>query len=482
MGVPYKLEPRPYQRAIVEKLSGEEALALYLEQGLGKTKVSIDQAMWRFLYDSCDGLVVMSKLLAVENWAKEEIGKHCNVPFEAYLYTQAGRKRVPKVWKPTDKLRVFLINDGQMRTKHGEAAVQNFLQNHRCGFIIDESTLIKNPTAKLTKAVMKLQPLSAYRRVLSGTPDPQGPADYFSQYRFLSPSILRTTSFTAFKNQFCKQRSIFINGREIRTPTGEFNHGMKEVFETIVAPYTVRLRKDEVLKELPPKQYQRIVFSLPTDVQREYNRLAEEFYTELVVNRAPEEKAQVTATVAIARITRLHQLACGHIVGDDGKLSRIENGRFGVLQSLLEERPKGTKTIVWCHYRENIDELMERLPEGSSVKIYGGISAEERTAALEAFQRGEASVLLANPAAAGWSLTLTCADTSIYYSNSFNFEHRAQSEDRIHRIGQTAQKVMYYDIVAEGTVDERIMDVLKNKQSFSETVMRGLNEWLKQVL
>jgi SNF2 family DNA or RNA helicase len=257
---------------------------------------------------------------------------------------------------------------------------------------------------------------------------------------------------------------------------------MKEIFEKIVAPYTVRLRKDEVLPELPPKQYQRVVFSLPTEVQREYNRLAEEFYAELVVNKAPEEKAQVTAMVAISRITRLHQLSCGHIVGDDGKLSRVENGRFDALKALLDERPKGAKTIVWCHYRDNIDELMERLPKGSAVKIYGGILTEERTSALEAFQRGEASVLLANPAAAGWALTLTCADTAIYYSNSYNFEHRAQSEDRIHRIGQTAQKVMYYDIVAEGTVDERILDVLKNKQDFSTTVMRGLNEWLKQVL
>lgn len=475
----YKLTPRPYQRAIVEEHWSDEAQALFLEQGLGKSKVTLDQLMYMHQYRGLEGVVILSKLMVVENWYKEELDKHINVPYQSFLYTAKGRRRVPKTWQPSDKLQILLINDGQFRTKHGFEKVKSFLETYNAGIVIDESTLIKNPTAKLTKAMQKLVMVSRWRRILSGEPAPQGPQDYFSQYQFLAPGIFGTGSFMAYKNRFCKQKSIWVNGREIRNPTREFNHGMQEQFERIVSDCTVRLRKTEVLKELPPKQYQRIVFELPVEVQREYNRLAEEYYAE-VMARDPEEKASVTALVAIARITRLHQLACGHVVADDGNLRRVDSGRVEVLESLLEQRPANSKTIVWCHYRDNIDELRERLP--STAYVYGGMSAAERTANLEAFQRGGAAVLLANPSAAGHGLTLVEADTAIYYSNSYNFEHRAQSEDRIHRIGQTAQSVMYYDIVAEGTVDERILDVLKSKQDFSQSVMKDLSEWLKKLV
>lgn len=473
----YKYPPRPYQRAIVENHWQDEVQALFLEQGLGKTKVTLDQAMRQFMFNGNSGLVVMSKLMVVENWYKEELDKHLCVPFEKYLYTTSRKKYFPKDWRVSPALRVVLINDGQLRTKHGQAAIQKFMEEHASGLIIDESTLIKNPSAKISKAVIKLGQLAAWKRILSGEPAPQGPQDYFAQYRFLSPTILKTPSFTAYKNMFCKQKSIWVNGREIKTPTREFNPGMQQRFEQLVAPVTVRLRKTEVLKELPPKQYQRIVFSLPTEVQRAYNRLAEEFFAELTVKKDPDEKASVTALVAVARITRLHQLVCGHIVSDDGPTERVDSGRFQILQDLLEQRPVGSKTIIWCHYRDNINELQEKLGD-LAVKIYGGMSATERTEALERFQKGDASYLIANPAAAGHGLTLTEADVAIYYSNSYNFEHRAQSEDRIHRIGQEAGSVMYYDIVAEGSVDERILDVLKSKKDFSQAVMKDLSTWL----
>lgn len=478
----YKLPPRPYQQAIVEEHWSDEAQALFLEQGLGKSKVTLDQLQYMYTHCGLEGVVILSKLMVVENWYKEELDKHLAVPFNKYLYTTKGRKRVPKVWPDTDKLQVLLINDGQFRTKHGQEKVASFLRRYRAGIVIDESTLIKNPTAKLTKGVLKLAPESRWRRILSGEPAPQGPQDYFSQYQFLSNGIFGTSSFIAYKNRFCKQKSIWVNGREIRTPTREFNTGMQPIFEKLIEPCTVRLRKTEVLKELPPKQYQRIVFELPTELQREYNRLADEFHAEIMA-RDPEEKANVTALVAVARITRLHQLVCGHVVDDTGELRRVNSGRFEVLLNLLEERPVDSKTIIWCHYRDNINELRERLDKQfGAAYVYGGMSDTERTENLNRFQKGDAGVLLANPAAAGHGLTLVEADTAIYYSNSYNFEHRAQSEDRIHRIGQTAQSVMYYDIVAEGTVDERILAVLKSKQDFSQSVMRELSEWLKKLV
>jgi len=237
----YRLPPRPYQRAIVENTYKKDNLALWLEQGLGKTKVTLDTANFR--YPESNGLVVVSRTTVVENWLFEELGKHLVVPYTANLYSTKNKNKIPPVkFLNGDRLQVLLINDGCLRTDHGMKYVKEFLVKFKCGFIIDESTLIKTPSTKLTKNVIKLGALADWKRVLCGEPAPQGPKDYFSQYKFLDPNILGVKTFTAYKNLFCEQKTIYMNGRQIQTPTRQFKPGAQEVFESRIKPFTIRLR------------------------------------------------------------------------------------------------------------------------------------------------------------------------------------------------------------------------------------------------
>jgi SNF2 family DNA or RNA helicase len=476
----FKTEPRPYQRAIVEKTATMPYLALFLKQGLGKTKIALDTAAVQYRDNAVEVLIVISKTTVVENWHFQEVGEHLGVPYSSLLYSAKNRNKIPPPRLfPKNCLKVILMNDGCARTPHGYKFLEDTLNLYKCGLVIDESTIIKNPTSLIGKKMVKLGQKAEYRRILCGEPAPQGAVDYFNQYKFLHKDILGVGTFTAYKNIYCEQTSVWINGREILKPTQEFKPLAKDLFEQQVKPYTIRLRKEDVLPDLPEKQYIIRSYQLPDDVRKMYNKLREQFLTELVI---ADSGGTITATMAISRAIRLHQMVSGHVVADDGRTVELDSGRFAVLSDILDERPEGSKTIIWAHYRATIDQLVKQLEErygtGTVRRIYGGLSDGDRQDTLSAFKSDiKVRYLVANPATAGWGLTLTEADAAVYYSNSYNWEHRDQSEDRIHRIGQLADSVQYFDIVAVDTVDQKILDTLGRKADFSKSVLTDYGEW-----
>jgi SNF2 family DNA or RNA helicase len=480
----FKTEPRPYQKAIVEKTASMEALALFLEQGLGKTKIVLDEATVRYLKQDIEALVIISRSTVLDNWFYNEIETHLSLPVTKVYYSARNKSKMPKYTHlPKDTIKILLINDGCLRAEHGFEYTKGFLQAFKAGMIIDESTIIKNPTSQITKKVVRLGRMSVYRRILCGEPAPQGPVDYYSQYNFLHPDILKVGTFTAYKNIFCEQEQVWVNGRQINKPTRNFAANAQAAFEDLVRPYTVRLRKSDVAIDLPPKQYIKRTYELPASVATAYHRLRNEFMTELTIL---DSSGTLTATLAMSRAIRLQQMVSGYVVADNGNEIDIESGRFQVLCDILEERPEGAKTIIWANFRRNIDKVYTKLEErygpGCARKVYGGLTDNDRQAALNDFKTlPSCQYLVANPATAGWGITLTESDTAIYYSNSYNWEHRVQSEDRIHRIGQLSNTVNYYDIVAAGTVDERILEILNSKADFSRSVLTDFGKWFGNI-
>lgn len=479
----FKTEPRPYQRRIVEETWKEPSYALFLEQGLGKTKVVLDTAASLAVAGDIDALVVVSRKTVIENWASDELPKHLGVPYRAYLYSTASRKKLPpaKTAANLDGFPVLLINDGCLRTAHGKDYVRDFLANTRALLVVDESTLLKSPSAKFSRTLLSLAKKAPYRRILSGEPAPLGPVDYYNQYRFLDPAILGIGSFQAYKNIFCEMETVFIGGgRTVQKPLREFTPVGKELFEERVKPYTVRLRKADVLDDLPPAQFQTYRYTPPPKLLKQYHQLEKQYQVEL-----EEEfmKGTLTATLAAARATRLHQFVCGHAVLDDGRKMPVDSGRYEVLREILDQRPPTSKTLIWCHYRHTVEELRDKLAEDygefAFAHVYGGMTDVWRAAEFKRFKADpRCRGIILNQATAGWGVTLTEADAAIYYANSYNWEHRVQSEARIHRIGQKSS-VMYWDIVAEGTVDEVVLRNLQDKGEFSKAAMAHFNPELK---
>ena len=198
----------------------------------------------------------------------------------------------------------------------------------------------------------------------------------------------------------------------------------------------------------------------------------------------PAIAMMATADLVIVQLQKLHQLACGFLKTDDGEEHEFDepNSRMEALMELLEELPKA---IVWANFRHNIfqieAELKKRFGDDSVVTYFGDTSREERRDAKKDFRDLSSKVrfFLANPATGKFGLTLVEASTAIYYSNNYDREERAQSEDRIHRIGQT-KKANIVDIYCPKTVDEKILNVLRNKQKLSEQITKSnWKDWIE---
>jgi SNF2 family DNA or RNA helicase len=179
---------------------------------------------------------------------------------------------------------------------------------------------------------------------------------------------------------------------------------------------------------------------------------------------------------------RLHQIVCGHVKLDDGRVVELPNNRIKELMSIVEECDG--KMIIWATYRHDIEAISKALKTeygmNSVGTYYGDTDTEERQRVLAEFQKPDSELrfFVGNPVTGGYGLTLTQASVVVYYSNSFDLEKRLQSEDRAHRIGQT-RNVTYIDLIAVNTVDEKIVKALRNKIDIATQVLgEDIKKWL----
>jgi SNF2 family DNA or RNA helicase len=189
----------------------------------------------------------------------------------------------------------------------------------------------------------------------------------------------------------------------------------------------------------------------------------------------------VTTMIALTQLMRLHQITCGHFVADDGTIQELKSNRLNELLDVLDE-VEG-KSIIWAHYQYDIKHIVAALKKKhgpcSVVDYYGLTPQDQRQKNRDDFQNNpEVRYLVGTPATGGYGITLTAANTVIYYSNGYDLEKRIQSEDRAHRIGQH-KPVTYVDIIAEETVDQKIVKALRKKINLASQVMgEELRSWI----
>jgi len=182
----------------------------------------------------------------------------------------------------------------------------------------------------------------------------------------------------------------------------------------------------------------------------------------------------------ITQILRLHQLLCGYLVDEQGEVQEISQKRIDVMLDVLAEHDG--KAVIWVPYEHSLKKIYERLEKeygkGCVAAFWGGNRTERLDDETRFKIDPQCRFMLSTPGAGGMGNTWTVADLVIYYSNDYDLEHRVQSEDRTHRHGQT-KSVTYVDLVARGTVDEKILQALRNKINLSAQIT-GANwrEWV----
>lgn len=468
----FKTRPFRHQQEVFEVSHQKRRYALFWEMGCGKTKTTIDTFSYQFLSGGIDAVVIIAPNGVERNWVSDELPAHLwdEVAGKTRCYIYESRKAGNKSHRYEVQallehkgLSILAISYSAAVTKAGHAYLWKFLEKRRVFYILDEATHIKNPNAKRTKTILASSSYADYRRVLTGTPIANGPFDAYAIMKFLDKGFWREfklDSFTMFKQYFgIFQRKTF--GEQ----TVDLCVGYRNLDELnrILAERSSRVTKDEVL-DLPPKLYVRRYFEITPEQWKIYNDLKEEFMAWI----GSEEL--ITAPLAITRLIRFQQVVCGYVPSDGGDPVHDigdKNPRLELLAELAEEIPH--QAIIWAKYTRDIDKIVALLGS-DAVRYDGTVGVDDRERAKNAFQAGRKKWFVANPAAAGEGLTLHAAKTVVYYNNTFKLTERLQSEDRAHRIGQD-RPVNYVDIVASGTVDEKIVDALLKKRDIASVIL-----------
>lgn len=542
-------EPPPlfrHQQELLDQTWELPAWAIFFQTGCGKTAPTIHTAARLYQTDRIDGVIVVAPNMVHRNWITDEIPKHSPVNWRGLDWHSSRAKAQDRALSrlletPKGILSWLAVTYDGLITPRGRQAVLDFIGRFpRVMLVADEGSRIKNPEARRTKKVAALRKLSAYVRLLNGTPTTQAPTEIYAQMKLLDDMYWvrhGIGSFTAFKSRFCVFKKIVIGGEddreanelkgtqkrapivphdadpegvavyeqldlgdiledarsikrspaqnrtaETQATTGrtiEIVVGYRELdkLHGMIQPLSTRLTKEQAGLDLPPKLYQRLVFDLAPEQRRVYDQLRKEYMVEL------DNGVLITAALAMVRVLRLQQVACGYLPNPDDPegepilVPKGENPRLAAFMDWLED-VGAQQAIVWCRFTRDVDLIIRELGPPRCVRYDGKVNEKEKAGALDLFRSGKRQLCVAKAASMGMGHTLVNSSISFYYSNTFSLLERLQSEDRQHRPGQH-NPVTYFDLVADGTVDLKILQSLREDNEIASRVVGdAYREWL----
>jgi SNF2 family DNA or RNA helicase len=464
----FKTKPFKHQLQALEKSWSKETWAWFMEMGTGKTKVCIDNIAMLYDRGKIKSALVIAPNGIKRNWRKElSVHMPDHVEYMDAVWVASPKKKeqteLMNICQISDKLQILIMNIEALSTGRGLDFARSFLLPGASLMVIDESTTIKNHAARRTKNIMKISNLAKYRRIMTGSPVTKSPLDLFSQVEFLGPWLLEQSNFYAFRARYAiiKQRSV---------GTHSFQHVMGyqrlDELTAILREFSTRVLKADCL-DLPDKLYTKRTVAMTPEQLKAYVEMKRSAITFF-------EDNPMTAASVLTQMTRLHQITCGHVKTDDGEVRPLKNNRINELLQVLQE--SDGKVIIWAVYRHDIQtiekEIANEYGKEAVASYYGDTKDDIRQSIVDSFMDSSSDLrfFVGNPKTGGYGLTLTCSHTVVYYSNDYSLEVRMQSEDRAHRIGQE-DKVTYIDLIAEGTIDEKIVKALNSKIDLASKVM-----------
>ena len=476
MNYKFKTKPYAHQLTALEKSWNKENFAYFMEMGTGKTKVLIDNLAMLYDKGKVDGALIIAPKGVVKTWYEQELPTHLpnhidnvSVLWQSNI-TKSQQEKLDSILENEMLLHVLIMNVEALSTEKGVNFARKFINSHKTLMAIDESTTIKTPTARRTKNTILLGKQAKYKRIMTGSPITKNPLDLYTQCEFLDPWLLDFTSYYAFRNRYAEMKTMHLRGRSIQV-VSEFKN-LSELSET-VKNFSYRVLKEDCL-DLPPKNFIKRHITLTPAQKKIYEQMKKAAMAVL--------NGKVTTTMTVlTQLMRLHQITCGHFTADDGSVQEVESNRLNELMSILEETEG--KAIIWANYQRDVAQIIEHIEKkygkGSIVDYYGLTPQEDRQDNIRKFQNdSNCRFLIGTPQTGGYGITLTQANTVIYYSNGYDLEKRLQSEDRAHRIGQK-KTVTYVDLICEDTVDEKIVKALRDKINIASEVMgEELKDWI----
>lgn len=483
----FKVQPFEHQRECLNLSWKREYWALFLETGTGKSKILVDNIALLWRERMIDAVLIFSRKGAYGQWQVEHFPDHWPDYLDYDIFTWSGTNRNREQTKQFTKvlashparLRVMAMNIEALAHEGAQEWAKAFVRDRRVLIAIDESTVIKNDGARRTKAALELGGMATYRRILSGYPVTKSPMDLYSQCAFLSEKALGFPSYYAFQGRYSIMEKVTFGSQRdehgkliARSIRRVKEHRRIDELTEKLKTFSYRKLKRDCLN-LPEKIFEYRNVELTTEQREHYEKMKREAYILFF-------EKEVSASMRISQIQKLQQILCGFMISDTGETIPIPNNR---LSTLLDETENVDKAIIICAFTYDVETIYAALCKkygADRVRHYYGKTAQrDRPQIVLDYKDGKVDWLVGHPATVGYGLTLTAASTTYYYSNSFNLEHRLQSEDRTDRISQIEHPT-YIDLRVLGTVDEHIIENLRGKLDIATQVMGdGWRKWLE---
>ena len=473
-----KKDAFPYQLEVLETVKDWEYVGIFLEQGLGKSKIALDLALYWLENKVVDTVLFVAKKTLIHNWLKE---------FSAHTHI------TPKIIGQDRRANFYALNMGcRVMLTHYEAIrseskrIELLAKSRNLAIVLDESAKIKNPDSLITKELFHLSPFFKKRVIMTGTPVANRPFDIWAQIRFLDNGKALPESF----EQFRKSHDLTNDLSNDEDKQKELERKLSDLNEKI-ASFSIRLSKDSGIISLPTKEYIKVTCE-PSKRQAEiYRQIRENLKTVVIQEGIPKED---DSEQLLKRLLRLLQVASNPRLIDEsytetpGKLDYLGD----IVSKVILNKEK---CIIWTSFIENVEWLAREYKPFKAVKIHGKMGIDERNNSVNSFiNNPDCKVLIATPAAAKEGLTLTVANHVIFYDRSFSLDDYLQAQDRIHRISQS-RKCYVYNLIMKDTIDDWIDLLLQSKHlaaklaqgdislaKFKENMSYSFGEMIKDIL
>lgn len=455
----FQHQVRGYNMALIN-FTLRRGFGFLFEMGCGKTLTAIAVAGTLYAEHKINKLLVVAPTSVCSVWP-EDFGKFADFPHLEKIMLGTKSQRLKQLKElgsfPCEALKVAIIN---YESVWRDDIFDKLVEFNADMIICDESQRIKTHDAQQSKAMHKLGDLARYKLILSGTPVQNNAVDLYSQYRFLDPTVFGN-NFYKFRNRFCVMGGF--NRRQI------VNYKDLDLLIKKEHSIAYRVTKKEAL-DLPEQTFETRYITLTPSEKKLYNTLKKESATELA------NGGTISASTVLTKLLRLQQFTGGFVIADgEEKPQQIGSGKINALEDIVDDYviDSGKKLVIFARFRAELD-LIRKLLDKKKLKygvIYGDIKLSDRGEIVRDFQENEETkVFLAQIDTAGLGITLTAADTCVYYSVNFNYAAYSQSLARIHRIGQR-NTCTYIHLTIKGTVDELIMKALHKKEDLAKTIV-----------
>lgn len=508
MNYPHTMPPFDHQDVEQKEHWDTPGRAIFWEQGLGKMKAGYDWAMTLWQAGLIDTLVVVSPNGVHLDWIKEATKTpsetnpydqplvppmwHDQIDFVTYETKKAGTKWHQKKMKDafySEKMVVVSMSYDAVKTEKskstgwigGKLFCAKMVRDRRTAFLIDEAAEIQTPGTKITKTLVGhggkggIARFAKYRRIMEGTPVDEGPFNIYPQMQFLDQEFWRDRGFASFQSF----KTYFGIWKDVERADGRhfpmlLRYQNLDELHDILKPHSSRLLKQDCL-DLPEKQYTQHRFEMSKQQWDAYEQIRDELMIEAQAD-GEDLESLITAELPIVNVLKLYQITCGYlpfIEDEDGEpvqkvVTFKENPRLEMATSILRRQTK--PVLIWCKFTRDLELLQEAFGK-DLVRYDGKTDQEEREANKAAWLSQSGPQFLAAQTQAMYrGHTLNIAPYVMYYSNDSRLRLRRQSEDRTHR-GRMDFSVLYGDMMATDTVDEKRVRKLREKLQVAEKIM-----------